>query len=137
MINYDKLEKVGEYRNGELNIWFKPVYGKDEGVVYLLRFGNDYYIGSSSNVKKRIYSHIQSLRSGKHSSPLVQRAFNNTTSFEVYLLMRTYNRIQNMQMAEQGFILLLNPSLNGALPKGSKNPFIEFIWKSKGEDYTP
>ena len=46
MIKFDKIEKVAEYKDGELN-WLE---GRDINAVYVILVGDEYYIGSSHYV---------------------------------------------------------------------------------------
>lgn len=46
MIEFDKIEKVAEYKDGDLN-WLE---GRDINAVYVILVGDEYYIGSSHYV---------------------------------------------------------------------------------------
>lgn len=94
MINYDTLEKAGEYKDGSL-IWFTK---KEENVVYLLMIGKDSYIGSSKNLHRRFSQHLSSLKSGKCMSKSLQNAFNSIGGFSVYILEKSQNIINSTRM---------------------------------------
>ncbi|UVQ95092.1 hypothetical protein NXW23_11730 [Bacteroides caccae] len=127
MIDYDKLEKVGEYKDGKLSLWFKKA-SEEEGDVYLLKFGTDTYIGSTTCMKRRMNTHISMLRSGKHQTTKMQEIFNSNMSFDIYLLMRISGIGSVVQFAEQALIKLLNPTISSCLPKGNTCPFTSNLW---------
>lgn len=79
MINYDKLEKVGDYKDGSLT-WFTD---KEENVVYLIRIGNDSYIGSTKNIRRRFAQYVADLTHDKYAAPRVQSAFNEIKTFAI------------------------------------------------------
>ena len=50
MIDVSKYEKVGEFKNGRLH-WLE---GRDINAVYLIKFKEDFYIGSAEYLYIRI-----------------------------------------------------------------------------------
>lgn len=120
MIDFDTLEKVGEYKDGNLT-WF---VNKIENVVYLIRIGEDTYIGSSKNLHRRFSQHISSLRAGKHASPKMQNAFDHIDTFLIYIL----ERPQNIANREQYYIDKYKPSLNTAKAHSWKQNVRGWAW---------
>lgn len=55
-------------------------------VVYKLSVGKAVYIGSSTDLQKRIDQHSKSLRENKHSSKLLQREFNLYHFYDLEIL---------------------------------------------------
>ena len=84
MINFQELEKVAEFKNGELN-WLE---GRDINAVYVILVGDEYYIGSSHYTYLRIGQHLHNLKSGVHHSGKFQAKFNKVGEFEVFILER-------------------------------------------------
>lgn len=107
MINFQELEKVAEFKNGELN-WLE---GRDINAVYVILVGNEYYIGSSHYTYLRIGQHLHHLKSGVHHSGKLQTKFNKIGEFEVYVLERGIER-EKLQYREYEYIRSLKPSLN-------------------------
>lgn len=107
MINYDKLEKVGEYKDGSLT-WYTD---KEENVVYLIRIGEESYIGSTKNLRRRFSQYVADLTHGVYCSPRVQNAFSEDKSFIIYILERVPESGE-IREREQFFIDLISPELN-------------------------
>ena len=84
---------------------------EDECDVYALKIGEDVYIGSSSTVKSRVWSHYCDLMAEKHW-PKLQEAFDRCGTMEAYLLFRCTG---NEKIAEAMFIRILQPSLNSQM----------------------
>lgn len=106
MINYDKLEKVGEYKDGSLT-WFTD---KEENVVYLIRIGDESYIGSTKNLRRRFSQYITDLSNNTYCSPTMQEQFNKTREFTIFIIERVIDN--NLREQEQFHIDTLQPSLN-------------------------
>lgn len=106
MIDVSKYEKVGEYRNGEM-IWISP---KKENIVYLIMFGNESYIGSSINIRRRFNQYVPALTKGKYEAQKMQNAFNTKRSFDVYAL--EFADRDSLRKREEFYIKEMNPSLN-------------------------
>ena len=115
MINYDKLGKVGEYKDGSLT-WFTD---KEENVVYLIRIGEDSYIGSTTNIRRRFAQYVADLKHIVYCSPKVQDAFNEKGRFIIYLLERVTDA-SNLRTREQFFIDLISPNLNSTIASSSR-----------------
>lgn len=58
MIDYNKIEKVGEYKDGALS-WFA---GEERNVIYLIRIEENIYIGSTKDLRSRVLNHISILK---------------------------------------------------------------------------
>ena len=104
---------------------FKPT--KDELDIYVLQFGNDLYVGSSHDVRRRINHHFYLLKNNRHYSKRIQDAYNKTKAFKAFIVMRcsTFER-----SAEQMIIRLLQPSLNTVTPMGKNERYNNIIWQS-------
>lgn len=129
MINFQELEKVAEFKNGELN-WLE---GRDINAVYVILVGDEYYIGSSHYTYLRIGQHLDKLLKGEHHSCKLQEKFNSVGEFEVYSLDRGIEK-GKLQLVEAKYIKEFKPSLNIALPnqrKDSKHRIRDLI-KEKG-----
>ena len=115
MINFQLLEKVAEFKNGELN-WFE---GRDINAVYVILVGDEYYIGSSHYTYLRIGQHLNLLLAGNHHSEKLQKKFDNVKGFEVYSLDRGIEKAK-LQLVEQKYIMDYKPTLNVASTKSKK-----------------
>lgn len=115
MINFQELEKVAEFKNGELN-WFE---GRDINAVYVILVGDEYYIGSSHYTYLRIGQHLNELQKGTHHSEKFQKKFDEIGEFEVYSLDRGIEK-SKLQLVEAKYIKEFKPSLNIALTNQKK-----------------
>lgn len=128
MIDFSKLEKIAEYRNGELQ-WLE---GRDINAVYVILVGDEYYIGSSHYTYLRIGQHLGELEHGHHHSHKLQDKFNEVGAFDVYSLDRGIEK-HRLQTVEFDYIEKYKPTLNIKTPqkKKSKHRIRELI-KEKG-----
>ena len=106
MIDVSKYEKVGEYRNGKMT-WISQ---KRENIVYLIMFDDDYYIGSSENIRRRFNQYIPALTKGKYEVAKIQSAFDKKKEFNVFAI--EYSSKENLREREHYYINNLHPSLN-------------------------
>ena len=106
-IDFSKLEKIAEYRNGELQ-WLE---GRDINAVYVILVGDEYYIGSSHYTYLRIGQHLGELEHGHHHSQKLQDKFNEVGEFDVYSLERGIKK-QELKKVEFEYIKQYRPSLN-------------------------
>lgn len=128
MINFQELEKVAEFKNGELN-WLE---GRDINSVYVIFVGDEYYIGSSHYTYLRIGQHLDRLLKGEHHSCKLQEKFNAVGEFEVYSLDRGIEK-NRLQLVEQKYIQEYKPTLNIASTKTRKTFHrIKELIKEKG-----
>lgn len=107
MINLQELEKVAEFKNGELN-WLE---GRDINAVYVILVGDEYYIGSSHYTYLRIGQHLNELQKGTHHSDKFQKKFDEKKEFEVYCLERGIE-ISDLKKVEFDYIKKYRPHLN-------------------------
>lgn len=107
MINFQELEKVAEFKNGELN-WLE---GRDINAVYVILVGDEYYIGSSHYTYLRIGQHLKALLCGEHHSCKLQEKFNATKEFDVFVLERGIEK-SKLQIIEFNYIRKHQPTLN-------------------------
>lgn len=112
MINFQELEKVAEFKNGELN-WLE---GRDINAVYVILVEDEYYIGSSHYTYLRIGQHLDKLLKGEHHSCKLQEKFNAVGEFEVYSLDRGIEK-SKLQLVEAKYIQRYKPTLNIASTK--------------------
>lgn len=129
MINFQELEKVAEFKNGELN-WLE---GRDINAVYVILVDDEYYIGSSHYTYLRIGQHLNELQKGTHHSEKLQKKFDVIKEFEVYSLERGIRK-ENLQIVEYKYIQKYNPSLNIASTSNRKdiNQLIKLKIKDRG-----
>ena len=128
MINFQELEKVAEFKNGELN-WLE---GRDINAVYVILVGDEYYIGSSHYTYLRIGQHLDKLLKGEHHSCKLQEKFNVVGEFDVYSLDRGIEK-NKLQLVEAKYIQQYKPTLNIALVKEKEGlPKVREIIKEKG-----
>jgi hypothetical protein len=119
MIDYNNLFKVGEIN--EITTLIAEEY-KKKACVYLLRFGEETYIGCTLNLYERILQHQMNLRRGKGVCP--PDLWDMLQLCEVYILYSFKEYDQNRLLTEeQRFALLLNPTLNKMNPLRDQNPF--------------
>lgn len=107
MIEFDKIEKVAEYKDGELN-WLE---GRDINAVYVILVGDEYYIGSSHYVYLRMQQHLKSLLYENHHSDKLQNKFDEIKAFDVYVLERGIEK-KSLLSREEYYIKKFNPTLN-------------------------
>lgn len=136
MIDFSKLEKIAEYRDGELQ-WLE---GRDINAVYVILVGDEYYIGSSHYTYLRIGQHLGELEHGHHHSQKLQDKFNEVGEFDVYSLDRGIEKAK-LKVIEFQYIKKYRPSLNTITfikngervsePKGLKGR-IRWLLKERG-----
>lgn len=104
------FRKLADYQNGKFTLLmpYEPNRTKHYG-VYLIVFGSGYsfYVGVSSNLRKRVQQHYWGMKGKYHCLPLVQKAFNKYNSFGIYALNES-----NDAAYEDDFIRILRPPLN-------------------------
>lgn len=128
MINFQELEKVAEFKNGDLN-WLE---GRDINAVYVILVGDECYIGSSHYTYLRIGQHLDKLLKGEHHSCKLQEKFNAVGEFEIYSLDRGIEK-NKLQLVEQKYIQEYKPTLNVASTKTKKTFHrIKELIKEKG-----
>lgn len=129
MIEFDKIEKVAEYKDGDLN-WLE---GRDINAVYVILVGDEYYIGSSHYVYLRIQQHLKSLLYENHHSDKLQNKFDEIKAFDVYVLERGIEK-KSLLSREEYYIKKFNPTLNIKRPvKNTGSLRIKDILSEQGE----
>lgn len=88
--------------------------------IYQITIGNKSYVGSSRNIRNRIYAHISLLRKGKHHSQILQRCYDKYKTFEYKILLKC--PIDYLEKLEDW--CLQNPNINSDanINKSAKNP---------------
>jgi group I intron endonuclease len=72
--------------------------------VYRIDIGERFYIGSSTNYKKRIRSHYQVLKKNKHPNQILQRMYDKGHELKFHILYEDTDSLNNIQEIEQIFI---------------------------------
>lgn len=90
------------------------------GIYKILCTGNNqFYIGSSKNIKQRWYFHKKQLKEGAHHSSYLQRSYDkygeNSLEFSIILELKNYDE-QELRDLEYYYIQKLNPKFNSAAP---------------------
>lgn len=108
-------------------------------VIYQISIGEAVYVGSSTNLQKRICQHEKQLRDNTHSSSMLQSEFNKHHSYNLKIL-EILDKNANYKMLlerEQFYIDSIHPNANSnnAMRKRTKHilvnmdldliPFIE------------
>lgn len=114
MIDFSTLDKIAEYKNGELQ-WLE---GRDINAIYAILVGDEYYIGSSHYVYLRIGQHLKSLLSDSHHSSKLQEKFRVVHDFDVFVLERGINN-KELLHTEEYYIRKYKPTLNIVTPSKS------------------
>jgi len=106
MIDVSKYEKVGEFKDGCLH-WLE---GRDINAVYLIKFKEDFYIGSAEYVYIRIKEHTKSFLKGEHVDKM-QSVFDRENEFEVYVIEKGIDST-SLLTEEAKYIKQYSPTLN-------------------------
>ena len=106
MIDVSKYEKVGEFKDGRLH-WLE---GRDINAVYLIKFKEDFYIGSAEYLYIRIKEHTKSFLKGEHVEKM-QSVFDEEKEFEVYVIEKGIDST-TLLTEEAKYIKQYSPTLN-------------------------
>lgn len=106
MIDVSKYEKVGEFKDGRLH-WLE---GRDINAVYLIKFKEDFYIGSAEYLYIRIKEHTKSFLKGEHVEKM-QSVFDEEKEFEVYVIEKGIDST-SLLTEEAKYIKQYFPTLN-------------------------
>lgn len=106
-MDVSSLEKVGEYSGGRME-WTGERF---EDLVYLIKFDEGFYIGSTTNIRRRFSQYVADLTHKKYKNEKLQAAFDKTESFSVYCLEWVKERAE-ITKREKFYIDSLSPSLN-------------------------
>lgn len=115
MIDISKYEKIGEFKDGRLH-WLE---GRDINAVYLIKFKEDFYIGSAEYLYIRIKEHTKSFLKGEHVEKM-QSVFDEEKEFEVYVIEKGIDA-DALVAKEMSYIRRLKPALNTINNQKSKN----------------
>lgn len=100
---------IATYNDDEMK-FLGPNTAGGEIDIYVIQMDDEMYVGSSGNVKDRMNTHLCELRKGNHYAKRMQEVFNEKRRFNVYRIMRCYDR--GLTIAEDLVARLLQPSLN-------------------------
>lgn len=106
-MDVSSLEKVGEYSGGRME-WAGERF---EDLVYLIKFDEGFYIGSTTNIRRRFSQYVADLTHKKYKNEKLQAAFDKTESFSVFCLEWVKERAE-ITKREKFYIDSLSPSLN-------------------------
>lgn len=106
MIDVSKYEKIGEFKDGRLH-WLE---GRDINAVYLIKFKEDFYIGSAEYLYIRIKEHTKSFLKGEHVEKM-QSVFDEEKEFEVYVIEKGIDST-SLLTEEAKYIKQYSPTLN-------------------------
>lgn len=106
MIDVSKYEKVGEFKDSRLH-WLE---GRDINAVYLIKFKEDFYIGSAEYLYIRIKEHTKSFLKGEHVEKM-QSVFDEEKEFEVYVIEKGIDST-SLLTEEAKYIKQYSPTLN-------------------------
>lgn len=106
-MDVSSLEKVGEYSGGRME-WTGERF---EDLVYLIKFDEGFYIGSTTNIRRRFSQYVADLTHKKYKNEKLQAAFDKAESFSVYCLEWVKERAE-ITKREKFYIDSLSPSLN-------------------------
>lgn len=101
------LDKLCTYQGGRLE-WCSERF---DNLIYLLSFEDGYYIGSTTNIRRRLAQYVADLTRNKYTNDLLQKAFNSNETFEVFCLEWVEDKARLTQR-EQFYIDIISPNLN-------------------------
>lgn len=81
--------------------------------IYRLTYNNKHYIGSSVNIKKRIYEHFRLLKRGEHHSYKLQRAYNKYKILPEFTILEEIIDYKHLHKQEEYYINHFNSFKNG------------------------
>lgn len=114
MIDFDRLQIIGEYRKGQFRnlLPHRAYHDKKDYGIYLIRFADgQMYVGTSNHLYNRVNQHFNAFKRGNHILPKLTKAFNENSSFYIYLLAGC-----NPKVRELSFLYGLRPNLNTIFP---------------------
>jgi len=100
---------VATYNDDDIK-FLGPNTTEGETDIYVIQMDDEMYVGSSGNIRNRLTTHLCELRKGNHFAKRMQEVFNEKRRFNVYRIMRCYDR--GLTVAEDLVVRLLQPSLN-------------------------
>ena len=106
MIDLTQYKKIAEFRDGNLH-WLTD---DRENIVYIMVFGEDFYVGSTQNIRRRFHQYTPALKRGNYDAKPLQAAFDREGKFDVYLLENPPLNI--LRDRENYYLQELQPTLN-------------------------
>lgn len=106
MIDLTQYKKIAEFRDGNL-YWLTDDI---ENIVYVMVFGEDFYVGSTQNIRRRYSQYVPALKRGNYDAKPLQAAFDREGKFDVYLLENPPLNI--LRDRENYYLQELQPTLN-------------------------
>jgi group I intron endonuclease len=110
ILNITKEDKIKYFKNN-----------CKEGIIYKIEnsLNNDFYIGSTTNLKKRYYTHLYDIRKNKNTCVKLIRAVNKYEEHNFIFYIIEKCDISNLLNREQYYLDKLNPKYNIAKIAGS------------------
>lgn len=106
-MDVQNLDKLCTYQNGRVE-WNTERY---DNLVYLLSLEDGCYIGSTTNIRRRLSQYIADLTHNKYPNNILQEAFNKSETFDVFCLEWVNNK-EYLRTREQFYIDIISPALN-------------------------
>lgn len=80
--------------------------------VYIININTEFYIGSSLNIKNRLFTHRQRLKNNKHHNVIIRNYYNKYGKDKCFVALLEKCEISELLIKEKKWIDLLNPKLN-------------------------
>lgn len=118
MIDLSKFQRVAEFKDGE----FVQLDYKDNWMnsIYLILIEDEYYIGSTDFLYRRVKQHLSMLCDKSHYSKPFQNKWDQYKTFTVYVMNDYEIPKSKLKYEEKGFIKEYNPTLNGFVSRKNK-----------------
>lgn len=110
MVDVSQYKKIAEFRDGSLH-WLSDDI---KNIVYIMVFGEDYYIGSTREIRRRFSQYVPALKRGKYEAKRLQAAFDREGSFDVYQIEGRVP-LKTLREREDYYLNKLKPTLNSRL----------------------
>lgn len=110
MVDVSQYKKIAEFRDGSLH-WLSDDI---KNIVYIMVFGEDYYIGSTREIRRRFSQYVPALKHGKYHAKRLQTAFDRVGQFDVYKIEGRVP-LRTLREREDYYLNLLKPTLNARL----------------------
>ena len=110
MVDVSQYKKIAEFRDGSLH-WLSDDI---KNIVYIMVFGEDYYIGSTREIRRRFSQYVPALKHGKYHAKRLQTAFDRVGQFDVYKIEGRVP-LRTLREREDYYLNELKPTLNARL----------------------
>lgn len=110
MVDVSQYKKIAEFRDGNLH-WLTDDI---KNIVYIMVFGEDYYIGSTREIRRRFSQYVPALKRGKYDAKRLQAAFDREGQFDVYKIEGRVP-LRTLREREDYYLNKLKPTLNARL----------------------